>query len=277
MSDRDSQKYYWLKTDKDLYNSYKIRSLMSEKKGDTYLVIYEQLCCESLNYAGELRYSENRPYSVSELAYVINRPAKLLIEALDMLGQKELIEILPDGTIYIPGVQERVGCVSGQTLRKQRSNNSNSAVNFTNELPKKYRNETVISTPEIRDKSLENIREKEETKQRRKRDYPTFEEVAAYCKSRNSTVDPKVFYEYFTADESKPWVDSKGQPVKNWKQKIITWEQDGRKKKPQPKAELPTYDASQNKKTSYEEYVELMTMMGKDYQSREEYEKNEQS
>ena len=32
------------------------------------------------------------------------------------------------------------------------------------------------------------------------------------------------FYDYFTADPSRAWIDAKGQPVLNWKQKIVTWE-----------------------------------------------------
>lgn len=53
---------------------------------------------------------------------------------------------------------------------------------------------------------------------------PTLEEVEAYCKSRNSTVDPKQFWEYFDAGD---WIDSKGQKVRSWKQKLITWEKGG--------------------------------------------------
>ena len=50
---------------------------------------------------------------------------------------------------------------------------------------------------------------------------PTLEEVEAYCKERNSSVDPRQFWEYF---EAGGWKDAKGQPVRNWKQKLITWE-----------------------------------------------------
>ena len=53
---------------------------------------------------------------------------------------------------------------------------------------------------------------------------PTLEEVKAYCKERNSSVDPKQFFEYFDVGK---WIDSKGEPVRNWKQKLITWEQKG--------------------------------------------------
>lgn len=50
---------------------------------------------------------------------------------------------------------------------------------------------------------------------------PTLEEVEAYCKERNNSVDAKKFYDYFTASD---WVDSKGKKVVSWKQKVITWE-----------------------------------------------------
>ena len=66
---------------------------------------------------------------------------------------------------------------------------------------------------------------------------PTLEEIEEYCKQRNSSVDPKVFFEYF---ETGNWVDSKGNKVKNWKQKVITWEKNT---PPTPKKEetLPTW------------------------------------
>ena len=50
---------------------------------------------------------------------------------------------------------------------------------------------------------------------------PTFEEVQAYCNERQNTVDAKFFHDYFS---SSGWVDSNGKAVRNWKQKIITWE-----------------------------------------------------
>lgn len=50
---------------------------------------------------------------------------------------------------------------------------------------------------------------------------PTLEEVQAYCRERNNNVDAKKFFDYFVASD---WIDSKGNPVRNWKQKVITWE-----------------------------------------------------
>ena len=53
---------------------------------------------------------------------------------------------------------------------------------------------------------------------------PTFEDVKAYCAERGNKVDAQHFYDYFTAGN---WKDSKGNAVKNWKQKLITWEKFG--------------------------------------------------
>ena len=83
------------------------------------------------------------------------------------------------------------------------------------------------------DTNMDTIPKQEtETKTKRKRDTsvspkkrafvpPAKEEVAAYCLSRKSVVDPVHFWDYFNASN---WVDSKGKPVLNWKQKIIVWE-----------------------------------------------------
>ena len=49
---------------------------------------------------------------------------------------------------------------------------------------------------------------------------PTLEEVEQYVNEKKLGVNAKEFFDYFT--EGK-WIDSKGNQVKNWKQKILTW------------------------------------------------------
>lgn len=75
-------------------------------------------------------------------------------------------------------------------------------------------------------------KKKEEAAPRKKGEFvpPTLEEVTEYCKSRQSIVDPKAFFDYFK--EGK-WIDSRGNPVLNWKQKIITWENKNISKAPE--------------------------------------------
>ncbi len=76
---------------------------------------------------------------------------------------------------------------------------------------------------------------------------PTLEEIEEYCKERNNNVNPKTFYEYF---ETGGWVDSKGNKVKNWKQKIITWE---RNAKPTTEKETPNWFNEEQKVTTISE------------------------
>lgn len=49
---------------------------------------------------------------------------------------------------------------------------------------------------------------------------PTLEDIRSYISEKNLNVDAEKFYDYFEAGE---WKDSKGEPVRNWKQKLITW------------------------------------------------------
>jgi len=72
-----------------------------------------------------------------------------------------------------------------------------------------------IEKPNVNVNDNENVNVNENNKENIKRK-PTIEEVIAYVKERNSNVDPQTFYDYYNVAN---WKD-----VKNWKQKLITWE-----------------------------------------------------
>lgn len=113
-------------------------------------------------------------------------------------------------------------------------------------------------------KNYESCQEKDKEKEKYKKEVisnditkkksfvpPTLEEVKAYCRARKSTVDAERFYEYFSTGG---WKDSKGQPVKAWKQKLITWES---------YKQTPSIPDKPRKKTSYDiEELERMGMGG---------------
>lgn len=69
---------------------------------------------------------------------------------------------------------------------------------------------------------MNNIKEnKKHTKKEKEFIPPTVEEVKKYAEERNSIVDAEYFVDYYAAND---WKDSKGNKVKNWKQKFITWD-----------------------------------------------------
>ena len=80
----------------------------------------------------------------------------------------------------------------------------------------------------------EKDKEKDKDKEKIKKGFipPTLDEVKAYCAERGSDVDAERFFEYFNEGN---WKDSKGNAVKNWKQKLITWEGHGNGVKPTKK------------------------------------------
>ena len=82
-----------------------------------------------------------------------------------------------------------------------------------------------------KDSVVEDNKEKEnkkEKKPRAKKEFvpPTYEEVLEYARSRGREDLARKFFDYFDTGE---WIDSKGNKVRNWKQKFITWESNNEK------------------------------------------------
>jgi hypothetical protein len=71
---------------------------------------------------------------------------------------------------------------------------------------------------------------------------PSLQEVQDYCKERNNSVSPSKFFDYYNAGN---WKDAKGNAVKNWKQKLLSWE--GRDSStPKPEATQDSFCQSLN-------------------------------
>ena len=75
--------------------------------------------------------------------------------------------------------------------------------------------------PKSKVKESKEKESKEKSKEKGRFLPPSRDAVRAYARERNSDVDPDRFFDYF---DTGNWIDSKGQPVRNWKQKFITWE-----------------------------------------------------
>lgn len=225
MSTNDSKRFYWLKLKKDFFQQHQIKILKALPNGRLYALIYLELLAESTTHDGELRFSEVLPYDTVTLSAVIDEDVGNVEKAIEVLERLELVEILDDQTIYMREIQKLIGSETGSAQRK-----------------KEYR-QRIAMTQQIPSKSTRFTP-------------PTLEEVTEYCRERGNNINPKTFYDYFTTGN---WTDSKGQKVKNWKQKIITWE------KHQPKEkevdELPTYDTTRNKEISSQEEDEILQMM----------------
>lgn len=85
-------------------------------------------------------------------------------------------------------------------------------------------NKSSDDTHSDANKSSDGMRTKVPTlpiKKELKRVTPTLEEISEYIKEKNLTVSAKEFFDYFEAGN---WIDARGNKVKSWKQKLLTWE-----------------------------------------------------
>lgn len=67
----------------------------------------------------------------------------------------------------------------------------------------------------------------EEKEQKKRFKKPTLEEIEDYIHEKGLSVNGEKFFNYFNEGD---WIDSSGKKVKNWKQKLITWDGRGQKK-----------------------------------------------
>ena len=83
-----------------------------------------------------------------------------------------------------------------------------------------YKMDTEVRLGKV---SLDKDRVEESKPARSRFTPPTLEDVKAYCKERGNKVDAEKFYTYYSEGD---WHDGKGKPVRNWKQKLLSWERD---------------------------------------------------
>lgn len=113
-----------------------------------------------------------------------------------------------------------------------------------------------FSTNSLRGLSTNRI-EKNKTKNKRKEKEfiaPTLEEVEKYVVEKKLSVNAKKFYDYFTEGN---WIDSKGNPVKSWKQKILTWNGYGNKEMPKESSKKTFQSYEQRNYSDLDKIIEM--------------------
>lgn len=94
--------------------------------------------------------------------------------------------------------------------------------------------------------SINNININKRESKERKSPRPSLQDVEKYVEEKKLLVNAKQFFDYFEAGD---WKDAKGQIVRNWKQKILTWNKFEAKEqeKEKPKTSNPFLELWQEK------------------------------
>lgn len=212
--------YFWLKLRDDFFKSKRIKKLRNMAGGDTYVIIYLKMQLLAMKNDGIIRWTGLEDKFADELALDLDEKADDVEVTLMYLLRVGLAETSDNIDFFFPYAVENTGSETSAAKRmremRARNNVTLECNNVTQELPARY---TEIE----KEKDIELDIEKDK-KKRKRFTPPTLEEVKAYCEQRNSSVDPVQFFEYFTADPDRQWIDAKGNKVTNWKSKILTWE-----------------------------------------------------
>ena len=223
------KKYYWLKLKRDFFKRHDIRIIEELPNGKEYLLFYLKLLVESIDHEGELRFSDTIPYNEQMLAVITNTNIDVVRSAMKLFVELKMIDVLEDSTIYLEEVSKMIGSAAD-------NDNANRQRRFRERkkqlaLPDCYDGVTKNNESKSIELDKEIDKEKEVNKPQKRFVPPTLDEVKAYCQERNNNVDAKAFFDYYSTGN---WKDAKGKPVRNWKQKVITWERSdqGGKHKP---------------------------------------------
>lgn len=224
----------WIKITTDIFDDEKI--LLIESLPDAYAIItvwFKLLCLAGKqNNSGVFMMNNQIPYTDKMIATIFRMKETTVTMAIQTFEQFGMIEVI-DGVITIPNWGKH------QDL-DQLENRKTYMKNYMQEYRKKQQallgkpNSKVNSKPNSKvnvNKADIDIEEDididkdiiiNNNKPKRTRFVPpTLEDVQAYCQERNNSVDAEKFYDYYTTAK---WTDAKGNKVRNWKQKVITWE-----------------------------------------------------
>ena len=217
----ESKKFYWLKLKRDFFKRHDIFLIEGLERGTDISLFYIKLMLESVDHEGRLRFDDEMPYTPEMLSSLTRMSLDTVNRSMEVLKSFNLLKIEEDGTIVLPKVTAMIDSASdtdgAKRARRYRERKKTECDELSQQALQNV-TPTVTNRHEIQSKSKSKCKSKSKSYISI---HPTLDDVTAYCVERNSPVDPIKFFEYYDAGN---WKDSKGNPVKNWKQKLITWE-----------------------------------------------------
>lgn len=222
----ENKNYYYLKLKENFFDEEEIKILESMENGYLYSNILLKLYLKALKNDGKLIFNEFIPYDSKMLATITGHNIDVIEKAIKIFQTMHLIEILDNGAIYMLNIQNMLGSISSEGIRKAEYREKI-------KLEKEKKGTSLGQCPNIISLSnsnynSNNIYNIEEKKNKFK--IPTLEEVKEYCKERQNNINAENFIDFYA---SKGWKIGKN-PMKDWKACVRTWEQ-REKEKQQPK------------------------------------------
>lgn len=215
----EQKRYYWLKLQDGFFNSKRIKKLRKLAGGDTYTIIYLKMQLLAMKTGGILKWTGLEESFADELALDLDEDPDNVAVTMRYLLSVGLAETDDNSKFFLPYAVENVG---SETSAAKRMRDMRERNNVTPMLHERYGEKEI---------DIDIEKEIEKDVEERADGIPTLEEVKAFAISRNSNIDPLRFYSYYQANS---WKDPKGNPIGNWKQKFLKWENTEPEKKTAP-------------------------------------------
>ena len=211
----------WVKIVTDIFDDEKI--LLIESLPEKYAIItcwFKLLCLAGKqNNHGVFLLNDRIPYTDEMFATIFRmdlNTVRLALETFEQFGMVEVVE----GVVTIPNWEKHQQADGLDKIREQTKLRMREYRARQKQLVDGMNSNVTVTLPVTECNGADKEEEKKKNKNK-KFIPPTLEEVKAYVAERNSTVNAEQFFEYYTAGG---WKDGKGNPVRNWKQKLLTWE-----------------------------------------------------
>lgn len=105
----DEKRFYWLKLRRDFFKRHDVSIIEDMDNGKDYLIFYLKLLCESIDHDGNLRFSNEIPYTDKMLASVTKTNVDIVRSALKIFTELDMIEVREDKTIYMTELPKMLG------------------------------------------------------------------------------------------------------------------------------------------------------------------------
>lgn len=116
----DNKHYYWMKLKENFLDSDEMILLEEMPDGYLYSNLLMKLYLKSLKNEGKLMFKDRIPYSPTVLSKVTRHELRVVEDALKVFEDLGLIDILPDGAIYMLDIQDFIGQSTTEADRKKK-------------------------------------------------------------------------------------------------------------------------------------------------------------
>src|SRR3990170_8409182 len=111
----------WIKITTEMFDDEKIRIIEAMPEADALIVIWIRLICMAgkVNAGGHIFIAPDLPYTIEELATVVNRPLNTVKLAIATYERLKMIELARDGSIFLSNFPKYQSMVGLDEIREQ--------------------------------------------------------------------------------------------------------------------------------------------------------------